>query len=106
MSAPERKEKVERSKFVNETRFPHQMRLMGLSDDSIIIIRRNLQAREVLARARQEVPLVCPTAPGPALERASVSLSDSKVQKKPNPSVGKGRLRLSSGEGNEYGILD
>ena len=38
--------------------------------------------------------------------RLSVDSPYPKAWKKPNPSVGKGRLRLSSGEGNEYGILD
>ena len=53
MSAPERKEKV-KSKFVNETRFPHQMRLMGLSDDSLVRHQKDIGAESAAKETQVE----------------------------------------------------
>ena len=66
-------------------------------DGTTIVPRRGIQCS-----ARSDKPHSHPRAHA----RLSVDSPYPKAWKKPNPSVGKGRLRLSSGEGNEYGIPD
>ena len=66
-------------------------------DGTTIVPRRGIQRS-----ARSDKPHSHPR----AYARLSVDSPYPKARKKPNPSVGKGRLRLSSGEGNEYGIPD